>query len=280
MAYRTIITYFAATDRAGALLDVAVPLARKHGAHLVGLYVVPQVAVYSPAAVQITTEMLETQRKYFEDESKAVEKLFKERAGGEDIKWEWRSVDARGPLLIETVREHTYCADLVVLGQADPDDPWAPYSELPERLMLEGGRPVLVVPHAGKFNRVGERIMVAWTSSREAARATFDAIPMMHGAKQVKVLSVNPSASAEEESFTPGDEIAVTLARHGIEAETATSVTDNVSVPDEILSRLSDHSCDLLVMGGYGHSRFREMVLGGVTRHILKHMTVPVLLSH
>jgi len=273
MAYRTILVHFSALDRADAVMDLAVPLADAHNAHLIGLYVIPQVAAYTPAAVQVTTDILTIQRKYFEDEADQVAAVFKKRAEKGGIKFEWRKVDAEGALMSETVVEHAFAADLVIAGQPKPEDSWAPYSEMPERLMLDSGRPLLMVPFAGKFSVPSRGAMLAWGGTRESA------IPLMQNVKHVRILAVNPD-NGDDSGFTPSDDIAATLARHGIKTEAAFTMTRDISVADELLSRIADHDCDLLVMGGYGHSPFREMVFGGVTRHILQHMTVPVLLSH
>ena len=147
---------------------------------------------------------------------------------------------------------------------------------------MGAGRPVLAVPYAGKFDTIGKRIVIAWDARREAARAVADAVPLLEQAESVVTLSINPHGGAQAGTHgeIPGADIATHLARHGISVEAQQLVANDISVGDMLLSRLSDLTADLLVMGVYGHSRARELVLGGVTRHILNHMTVPVLLSH
>ena len=121
--------------------------------------------------------------------------------------------------------------------------------------------------------------MLAWTPTREATRAAFEAIPLMQQAEQVAVLSVTAGGDSEEE-LLPGADIIVTLARHGIKADVHRFSGSDIGIGNIILSRLADESIDLLVMGAYGHSRLREYVFGGATREILEHMTVPVFMSH
>ncbi len=137
-------------------------------------------------------------------------------------------------------------------------------------------RPVIALPFAGEFKTLGRRVLVAWNGSREAARATHDALPFLTQADKVMVLSVN----ATGEEHIPGADISTHLARHGVGVEIHNRVQGNIGVGDAILNAASDYGADLLVIGAYGHSRLRELVLGGVTRHLLRHMTVPVLMSH
>ena len=137
-------------------------------------------------------------------------------------------------------------------------------------------RPVIAVPFAGKFKTLGKRVLVAWNGTREAARATHDALPFLTHADKVVVLSVNASGKVH----IPGADISTHLARHGVDVEIHNREGNDVSVGDAILNAVSDYGADLLVIGAYGHSRVRELVLGGVTRHLLRHMTIPVLMSH
>jgi len=149
---------------------------------------------------------------------------------------------------------------------------------LPEELALGVGRPVLVVPRYGTFETVGQRVLIAWNGSREATRAVNDAIPILKMATKVTVLSVDPEG--EPDRRLPGADLALHLARHGIAAEAESTQALDIGVGDVLLSRAADLGADLIVMGAYGHSRLREMMLGGATRHLLQHMTVPVLMSH
>jgi nucleotide-binding universal stress UspA family protein len=145
-------------------------------------------------------------------------------------------------------------------------------------LALGVGRPVLVVPRYGTFERLGERVLIAWNGSREATRAVHDAIPILKRAITVTVLSIDPEVDSPPR--TPSADITLHLARHGIAAEAASTSSVDFGVGNALLSRAADLGADLIVMGAYGHSRMREMVLSGATRHLLQNMTVPVLMSH
>jgi nucleotide-binding universal stress UspA family protein len=136
---------------------------------------------------------------------------------------------------------------------------------------------VLVVPFIQKQGAKLERVVVCWDGSRNAARAIADAMPLLHRAKAVDVLIV--ASEAGKSTDVPGADIGQHLARHGLKVDVK-RITADIAVADAILSHAADSGADLLVMGGYGHSRLREFILGGATRHILQTMTVPVLMSH
>jgi nucleotide-binding universal stress UspA family protein len=170
-------------------------------------------------------------------------------------------------------------ADLVVLGQTDPDTSGLSIlRQLPEHLALHGGRPVLVVPFAGTFTHLDRHALVAWDGSRAATRAVTDALPLLRRSARVTLAVFNPDHTRGEE---PGADIALYLARHGVRVEVLRQTTaPGVDVGNALLSLAADTGADLLVMGAYGHQRWREIVLGGVTRRVLQTMTLPVLMSH
>jgi nucleotide-binding universal stress UspA family protein len=150
----------------------------------------------------------------------------------------------------------------------------------PERVTLASGRPILVVPYAGHFATLGQRVLVGWDASREATRAVGDAMPLLAAAEQVTVLAIDPQAGPGGHGELPGADISLHLARHGVKAVIERTVSADVPIGDVLLSRAADLGADLLVMGAYGHSRARELLLGGATRTVLGSMTLPVLMSH
>ena len=170
--------------------------------------------------------------------------------------------------------------DLVVLGQVNPEDPISPMEEeTPEFVAMHGARPVLVVPYAGHFEAPFQRILAAWDGSMEATRAITAAIPLMQEARRVTLAVYNAGREPDTHGGEPGADMALYLARHGIEVEVSSQVTA-IDVGSALLSFAADTDADLLVMGCYGHSRFREIMLGGATRTILQSMTLPVLMAH
>ena len=176
---------------------------------------------------------------------------------------------------------HARYSDLAILGQLDPDraQPEAT-GPRPEQVVLASGRPVLVVPYAGHFDKLGRRVVIGWNATREAARAVGDAMPLLAAAEVVTVLTIDAREAPRGHGELPGADISRHLARHGVKAQVEQTVLADLSVGDVLLSRAADLGADLLVMGAYGHSRFRELLLGGATRTLLQSMTIPVVMSH
>ncbi len=277
--YKTILVHLNDSRRADRILAPALDLARRYSAHLIALHVFPGIVLTPPVAMPYGGSVVGAAVAGEREESDKIRAIFDEATRGQTLVPEWRELKATHADLGALVLEHTRAADLVVAGQADPEWDLSPVLDFPERLAMSSGRPVLVVPHAGVFRSVGQRVTVAWAGRRESARAVFDALPLLVEAENVQILSI---AHKDEKigDQAPDTEIAAALARHGVKVATRRSEAIATSVSDEILNRVSDDNSDLLVMGAYGHSRLREFVFGGVTREITRHMTVPTLLSH
>jgi nucleotide-binding universal stress UspA family protein len=263
-----------------ARIDLAARLALDFGAHLTGLYVATVPYVQAAVLVEFPVDVREMQERAAREAAERARTLFEEgvERAAPGLTSEWREVEGD---VAEVASLHARYADMAVIGQTDPDEtPLGAAPDLPERLILGAGRPVLVVPYAGRFATVGARVLLAWNASREATRAVNDALPLLQRASHVRVLSVNPRPSPTGHGAIPGADIALHLARHGVQAEVSSISTDDVAVDDMLLSQAADSGADLIVMGGYGHSRLGELVLGGATRHILRQITVPVFMSH
>jgi len=280
MAYQTILVYLSDKKSAERVLNTAISLAVRHDAHLIGLHVASVFHVYSTVAVDLTAEILDAQKKALEVEAAGIKKIFDKMTKKEAIECEWRSLQVNSTMVSAVVINHARCTDLVVAAQSDHDYDDNNAIRILEQLLIDTGRPVLMVPYAGEHTDFGHNITIAWNASRESARAVASAMPMLKRAEKVTVLWVNPQSETGEVMNVPGSEIATCLSRHGINVETDFSRTKLPEVGDEILSRLADNQSDMLVMGAYGHSRLREFIFGGASRHLLEHMTVPVLMTH
>jgi nucleotide-binding universal stress UspA family protein len=167
--------------------------------------------------------------------------------------------------------------DLVVVGQAEGDAA-LPDEVVDEGVLFESGRPVIFVPYIQKIGLKLDRVMVCWDGSRAATRAVADSIPLLQKAKLVEIVLVTAKGYKADEA--PGVDLAKHLARHGLDVNLKRITSPDIDVASTILSYAADSNADMIVMGGYGHSRLREFVLGGVTRSILETMTVPALMSH
>jgi len=257
----------------------AAALAVRHNAHLTGVYVMAPAYIPPYVAAEVGSQVYEAQERMAQEGMKKAKAAFEEAAKSAGVNsTEWRSETGYAD---EIVAMHARYADLLVVGQRDPEEerPAGTY-EIVEQAVLNSGRPVLVVPYAGKFTKPPERVMVAWNASREAARAVNDALPLLQDAKTVQVLAINPKQGPDGHGDIPGADISLHLARHGVKAEASHVAAEDIEVGDMLLSRASDFSADLIVMGGYGQSRLRELVMGGASRTLLRHMTAPVLMAH
>lgn len=170
-------------------------------------------------------------------------------------------------------------ADLVIMGQVNPNARHAS-AWRPEEIVVACGRPVLMVPYVGSFAQVGCRVLVAWDGSREAVRAVNDALPVISAAETVTIMTVRASAKDFERDRLPMQRIIRHLARHGIAASADETLRGGVPISDLLLSRAADLSADMVVAGAYHHSPLRETLIGGVSRDLFQHMTVPMLMSH
>ena len=279
MSYRTILVHVDDSERANERINIAARIALAENAHLIGVAMTGISTVLYPVGIidadaRTFTPILESlqeraNRALAEFES-AVQKMgiasFEKRLVDDEV---------GGGLILQA----RYC-DLVVIGQTDPSEP-PPIvpSDFPEYVLMNAARPVLFIPYAGHFSSVGKRPLVAWDASMAATRAVADAIPFLQQAEVVDVVVFNPKEQSGVHGDQPGADIALYLARHDIKVNVLQQTT-TIPVGEALLSLAADIAADMIVMGGYGHARFREILLGGVTRTILGSMTVPVLMSH
>lgn len=269
---KNILVHLDRSEQSTSRLQTAIALAKTHGAHLTGLFVISSPEIPTFIEAQIGSEIIDSQIKAAAQEGKDVLYEFEKAATAAGLESESRLIEGTvNDCLVEQGRYF----DLLVVGQYNSD---TAAQIMPDRLILSVGRPVLVVPYAGNFPAVGDNVIVSWDGSRQATRALHDAMNILEAAKIVDVLSIN----ATDKGFADlaGADVVLHLGRHGIKATAKQITTTDVEDADMLLSRAADGSADLIVMGAYGHARWREFALGGFTHHILEHMTVPVLMSN
>ncbi len=279
MALKNILVHVDGSERAGERIRVAAELARPDDGHLTGVFVTPDTPIPTWAAVELPADTLEAVMEQARGEREAARARFLDIAGKAGVHAEWRMATGS---VSEVTALHARYADLAVVGKGSADEPDRfPHPRLAADLTMGCGRPVLVVPNAGRFDRVGGQVLVCWNASREATRAVNDAMPLLRRAEKVTVLAVNPRrSSGGSHGDIPSADIALHLARHGVNAEAANTAADGIAVSDVVLSHASDLGIDLIVTGAWGHSRMREWAFGGVTESLLRNMTVPTLMSH
>jgi nucleotide-binding universal stress UspA family protein len=285
MALKNVLLHVDSTRACDARENAAIALAGEHEAHLTALYCIGEIHIEGWA--EWPTDMIEEHRNKAAEYAERTLARFREKAERAGISYETRSSRVYVSRIGEHIALHARYSDLAILGQNNPDEFATGGTRIVEDVLFSCGRPVLVIPYIGAPGEgrkggvsFGHNAMVAWDAGRESARAVNDALPLLERARQVEVVAVNPDKGLRHHGEEPGADIALHLARHGIDVDVKAVEARDLGTADTILSRISDRGSDLLIMGGYGHGRMREMVLGGVTRNILRHMTVPVLMSH
>jgi nucleotide-binding universal stress UspA family protein len=282
MALRDILVHLEPSERGAARMRLAVAMAARHGAHLAGVFVIdippPSMTMgYEMAyAMDLPGGWADQIRSQAQEAGQAVRAGFEAEAKRQGVSAEWRMVEGIGAELLAL---HARYADLAIIGQPDTASRALSAQEISASSLITSGRPVLTVPFAGTFTSVEGHALVAWNASREAARAVNDALPLLERCSKVTVLAINPRLGIGGHGDVPAADIALHLARHGIRAEAAHMVARDIAEGEALLSYAADAGAELIVMGAWGHSRAREWAFGGVTRTLLRSMTVPVLMS-
>lgn len=278
MSYKSILVHVDSGPKSAARIRLAIQLAQASEAHLTGLFTAPQIPVYDDHG-KPAFDMCAAMNDHIETCAVRAHSLFKSGVQQSGLtQYEWRS-EIGAPVHSLCVNAHYH--DLVVLGQRDP---LLKVDNLPgdfvESVLLGAGRPVLIVPHMSIVDSIGAHVLVAWDGRKEAARALSDALPLLEQAARTTVLTVETQRDDVDYGEAPGLDVALYLARHGVQVDVRNEIEDQIDAGNLLLSYATNKGVDLIVMGAYGHSRLREIMLGGVTRTVLNEATVPVLMSH
>ena len=276
MAYKTILVCLNETSRVPELIKVARDLGLRFNAHISGLYIIPAVQVYPSDGYAGGTNIFDGTRVFFQDQLLKVKEAFEGGMRVDKLSFEFHVVDSTLPSIANEMINNCRNVDLVVISNTDRDESGEVESDFVETLVLAAGRPVLILPYKGEVKLKTDQIMVGWDDSRESSRAVFDALPFLQEATLTRLVTVDVPAGGA----LPAASIAETLDRHGVKAEITDVVSDGASVGETLLRAANDHGAELVVLGAYGHSRFSEMIFGGATRHILRNLDRPVLMSH
>jgi nucleotide-binding universal stress UspA family protein len=295
-----ILACLDATPAGEGRLELALTLAQANKARLTAVYLLPEAGERStpPAGVGLPPTILGpvspegaaligglptnaaapvAQVVRAAERADAVEARFRQELQDRAVDGDWRVVDKAD---LEELAQLAKSADLIVLGQYPGTDSDGPTWLRPDDLMIDSGRPVLIVPYAGAFANVGGRVLVAWDGTREANRALHDALPLLGAAQAVTVMHIGTHQADLDRDRPWLERVVSHLGRHGIKAQPEESPAADIAIGDVLLSRAADLGADMLVAGAYHHSPLRERLLGGVSRALLDHMTVPVLMSH
>lgn len=274
MSLQTILVHLANDEDHMVRLRVAYHLARRLEAHVIALYITTPVGM--PVAIEgrgASFRFLQEAEEIAKEKARKVEAEFQEWCKEQGVTYEWHV--AKGDHLRLLARNATY-ADLAVVSQSSPSNlEEVLFDHLPDRLPFAAPCPTLVVPQGLDVREVGRRVLVAWKETRECSRAVRDALPFLAAAEDVLLLSVEENGS-EAQSLPHAQ---AWLAHHNVKART-NLVKERGRVGDVLMDKAVKGGYDMMVMGGYGHSRLRELVLGGATHEVLTRARLPVLMSH
>ena len=285
MSYKSILVHINDERRLPRLLEAAAALARDKGSHILGVSVVPPYVIDpSGDAMMVNPDLMQSHRDAYRRQEQRMKAAF-DRATGEaaepGLTAEWRSLDAGfNATAADVLMSVASAVDLNIASQADANWPGTHVLDVPDRLATDSGRPVLIIPNAPARPFATRRVLVAWNGRREATRAVFDALPLLKKAQDVSVIWIDPRKASDEAGDIPAADLCAALARHGVKCGEGASISPKLSAGETLLFEATKFGWDLLVMGCYGHSRLREFILGGATRHVLSQMTIPVLMSH
>jgi nucleotide-binding universal stress UspA family protein len=274
---KDIVVNLSIGEKPGPACDYAISVAAAFDAHLAGIAFLYDPIVPVSGAGYIPAEVIETQERDNETATRAALDRFTTASARAGVAAEPLTLSASFGGVGEQFGRIARRFDLSIVGQAEPQTS-AVEEIVAESALFESGRPVIIVPYIQKAPLKLDRVMLCWDGSRAAARAIADAMPLLHRTGRVEVVIVANERGKQDE--IEGADMGGHLARHGLNVEVKRTALGGIDVADVILSHAADASSDFIVMGGYGHSRLREFVLGGVTRSILRSMTVPVLMSH
>lgn len=278
MSYKTILLHLNAGHPTDAIIKAGVSVAEKHGAHLIGVYVVPPVLIYS--GVPIPKVVNTFHNDYHTNLSSSAEKEFSKYTDGRSFTSEWRMANAGESSIINIISKMAHTSDLLIVGNdtSDKKDP-LPGNQL-ENIITSTCRPTLIIPIDQEITEIGNNILIAWDGTDESTRAVFDSLPLLKHAKEVTILRVNPTGDERHHTIGTSSELVATLGRHGVNVELSFTKEPPYNIGQELLRVATEKGADTIVMGAFGHSRVHGLFLGSVTGDVLENMKIPVLMSH
>ncbi len=257
-------------------LRLALPIARAHGSHLIGLHTIETLSFYPGVSIHIPGEIYTSFVEARDKDAEAVKALFEDMTRTEHFPSEWRGVHAQSPDASDRLVEAALTTDLVILAASAKTKDGFPQHYVPEQAIRRSGRPVLYVPSGYKGERVGHKIVIGWSPTREAARAVHDALPLLQPEAEVSIVTVGQGTDD-----APGDatELARALDRHGFRVDVVQRSAARGKIAEELDEMAFGLGADLIVTGAFGHSRLYDFVIGAVTVDLLEKARLPVLFS-
>ncbi|MHA1529643.1 MAG: universal stress protein [Alphaproteobacteria bacterium] len=280
MSFKNLLVFADDSDASALRLDAAIAMAERLGAHLAACALIEQPAYYygigSEVAVDIYAQDVERAKTVAQGVADAARVRLAECGHDGGTRWAIGTPEVIGGI----AARHARYADFSLVGQPFEGAHRTPLTRVLEGILFDSGRPFVMVPQVWLGGGFGERILVAWTPRKEAARAVADAMPFIEAAESVHIAMIDPDTGDDAHGEEPGADLAAALARHGVPVTVDALPSAGQTVAGRMLSHATDCAASLIVMGGYGHWRLRESVFGGATRDMVRHTTVPLLLAH
>lgn len=273
MSFKTLVAIIQTPRDCERLLGALVPLAKRLGSHVVGVHAEALPMPMTTGMGFPDAEYIATTSEVNRERAALLESQFSARLADAALSSEWRAVESFSGDSALAALAAARTADLVLVSEADPED--GGNSADLDALLHEAGRPVLLVPASGLKDGPFTHVLIAWSGTREAGRAAFDALPFIMEAAETTIVAVDGGHELRHSA----DQLAAALARHGARVGVSDVTSHGRAVADVIAGKVTETGADLLVMGAYGHSRIREFLFGGVTRSVLEHMPVATLMS-
>lgn len=279
MSIKTILVCLTTESNASSLMEVAVGLARKHNAHLIGLHTLEALMVYPGMAMHVPGQVFTSFNASQSERADAIRQVFEHHTISEDFVSEWRLVKSESTTAADRIIESARASDLVVMAQADPENDRPDQAQIQERMIRGSGRPVLIIPNLVEVGDLGKTVVVGWGATREATRAAHDALDLMDDKSEAHLLRVS-YGKLEDLTDYAANELAAAYARHGIKTNVIHREREGgKGVSEMLLKEAFEKGADMIVTGAFGHSRVYDFVIGAATRDLLENAKVPVLFS-
>ncbi|MCO4849063.1 MAG: universal stress protein [Yoonia sp.] len=278
MSVKTILVVLTNVEAAKTLLKLAIPLARKHAAHLVGLHTQETLLVYSEVAIHVPSSTYTAFNKSQRELSDKIENVFQTLTSPEDFQSEWRNLKAEATSGADKIIECARAADLVIMSREEINVGWTAQNYAQGRVIRESGRPVIVVPHDYDGPCPGSTLLLGWADTREAARAAHDLIEIADQDARVTVLRVG-SLDADALRDIGFMDLPGMLSRHGLKVESTQVEKGGHRIAEVLNEQAFEMGADLIAVGAFGHSRIYDIVIGAATHDLLQDAKYPVMFS-
>lgn len=281
MSLKNILINLNDVDNVDATIKTSCALARKHDAHLIGIFVVPlyplRMGVFGSDSIMLNLQYSELKK--YKQQAKDTVETFEKALRANEILGKSLILDSTDSDIADEFIRHARTTDLIIVPNIDTENYCGVEDDFVEKIILESGRPVIIIPRGQVFQTIGNRVNIGWNMSAEAARASFDVLPLLTAESEIRFVWVDAHLNPELAGNLPGSEIAEVFSHHGLTVTADAITSDDRNIGEALLHDASLNDADLLVMGAYGHSRLRDIIFGGATSHILANINLPILMS-